>query len=130
MTESDDSLDPIDAFLEVLRTGKGDPCLELLAWAFVEGERRRQEGPPEQAEARSWLASIPRGVPLALNHFNTRAELESFVADLYHAGATAATVQNTSYEDIASGGSPSSDTLLVALPDDAQARARVFALCN
>jgi hypothetical protein len=82
-------------------------------------------------EARAWFAqNACRVCPLATNHFETRAQAEQFVADLYAAGALTVTVENILYHQAEECGGPSSDSLTVDLPPDAAARTRVIELCN
>ena len=93
--------------------------------------RERPPEPPERVEARSWLASnARRGNPIAINHFRSREESTRFVDDLYAAGAVRVWADIIAYHDVEEWGGPSTDTIVVELPADAAARARLLALCN
>ena len=124
-----DPNDTLNEFLEALRTGKGDPRFVALGRAFEAAEERRRTQPDEM-EARAWLALTQGKVPLALNHFRTRAEVESFVNGLYSLGASQVTVCNISYTDGPELDASHSDSLTIALPDEPKSRALIIELCN
>ena len=97
---------------------------------LLEASRLRGLRPPERAEAREWFATNTLAHPLALNHFASRAHAEQFVAHLYEAGAKCVSVDNIRYREHECPGGSSSDALIVELPADPDARARILALCN
>jgi hypothetical protein len=75
-------------------------------------------------EAREWLIQNPNPQPLAGNRFKDSAAALEFVSRLYAMGAVSVSVDNIYKEvwRIDESGGPYADTLIVALPDDSDAR--------
>ena len=93
--------------------------------AFIEDILRQyREGP----EAAQWLAANGNPYALASNRFESTAEAQAFVAKLYARGAERVVVAPDSVRAEPEAGGDYADTLIVALPDDAEGRARVVAL--
>ena len=124
MTESEDI---VNEFLEALRTGKGNPRFVELGRAYQEAQAKRRG--PDELEVRTWLASNDSTVPLAVNHFNNRAEVEAFVNGLYSLGAPRVTACNISYE-AEDARQSKSNSLEVTLPNEKESREQIIELCN
>lgn len=80
-------------------------------------------------EARAWIAARTTPYPLASNRFNTKEAAAAFIDSLYGAGADTVWVLNVEQDSawVAQEGGPYADALLVQLPSDRSARARLFA---
>ena len=81
------------------------------------------EGP--SFEARSWLGPNESAAPLASNRFPRKASAVAFVDSLYSAGADSVFAVDVWDDD---DGGTYTASLLVFLPQDAQARSLIFAI--
>jgi hypothetical protein len=99
-----------------------------LGQAFEKAEAKRRDR-PDELEVRAWLALTDERVPLALNHFNSRSEMDAFVNGLYSLGALQVTACNISYEEEDARKSHS-DSLMVTLPSEKERRDQIIELCN
>lgn len=87
------------------------------------------QNPPE---AREWLAKNSNLSPLASNRFGSREVAQQFVESLYVAGATLVHVTMIHDEPwrIEQEGGPYAESLLVKLPDETKARAKILAIAE
>lgn len=87
------------------------------------------QNPPE---AREWLAKNGNPSPLAGNRFGSREEAQQFVESLYAAGAVTVHVSMIHDEPwrIEQEGGPYAESLLVKLPDQTTARAKILAIAE
>lgn len=80
-------------------------------------------------EARAWIAASMNPSPFASNRFYTKDAAAAFIDSLYTAGADTVWVLNVEQDSawVAREGGPYADALLVHLPSERSARARLFA---
>ncbi len=96
-------------------------------WAEMD-RRMEEEGKRRtKPEAREWLARNPNPWPFAGNRFADAREALVFVNLLYELGAVHVQIDNIHDEDwrIEENGGPYADTLIVELPEDPAAKARL-----
>mgnify|MGYP005846809521 CR=1 FL=1 len=91
---------------------------------FADVRRQYREG----REAGQWLAANGNPYALASNRFESKADARAFVAELYARGAERVVVAPDSIRPEPEEGGDYADTLIVGLPDNAVARARLVAL--
>ena len=91
---------------------------------------RRASARREKPEAREWLTDNPNQRALVGNRFIDSREALIFVNLLYELGAVRVRIDNIydETERIREQGGPYADTLIVELPDDNAARARLYEL--
>ncbi len=101
--------------------------LLLLCACGDELEMYKSQGP--RYEARAWLASNGNPYPFAGNRFDSKDAAGAFIDSLYAARADTVWVLNVEQDSarVATEGGPYADALLVRLPADRAARARLFA---
>lgn len=97
--------------------------------ADPESRTKRAGEKPRNVEARKWLSRRNQPV-LAGNRFGTNALGLAFVEELYAAGARSVMIPGDTI-DLGSDGDPDhSDSLIVRLPKDRAARARLLEITN
>jgi hypothetical protein len=84
---------------------------------------------PDSVEARAYLRKHKKGAVFAANQF-TREQAIEFVEGLYAAGAVRVMIENISHDHESQDGGPHADSMTVELPQDGDARARVFSVIN
>ena len=117
-----------------------DPMLHMgLASAARQGDILRADPDsrtrpaaekPRNIEARKFLARRRSTAILAGNRFGTNKGGIDFVEELYAAGAAKVMIPADTVQDDGPEGHLHSDTLIVTLPKDPEARARVFAISS
>lgn len=131
MSEKDDEKAEL---LRILEDDLDPEHARVVADLKERNARRRRagskEGEPRRAEVRAWLAGNKGKDPIACNHFRSRADAEAFVESIYSAGAITVEADPIQYHDAEQWGGPYTDQLRVQLPEAADARAAIIALCN
>lgn len=105
------------------------PQLETEMWQSLYGEDVATTV-AKAPEARQWLYENKNPYPLAGNRFDGKKEAQTFVEELYQAGAVRVVVK-VDYDEpwrIEKEGGPYADVLIVLLPQDRDARKRLFAV--
>ena len=97
--------------------GGSDPLVDDIL-------RQYREGP----EAVAWLAANDNPYALASNRFDSTGQARAFVAELYARGAERVVVAPDSIRPEPEAGGDYADTLIVALPQAPEARARLVEL--
>ena len=85
---------------------------------------------PNEVEAREWFSGELATSILAMNRFGTSERGLAFIEELYAAGAREVLVSEDAVEVDSDAGVVHADTLVVRLPADTAARARVFGIIN
>jgi len=103
-------------------------ALVLFLAACDELAMYESQGP--RYEARAWLQANANPSPFASNRFDTKEAAVAFVEALYASGADTVYVLNVQQDSawVAQEGGPYADALLLKLPRDRAARARLYAI--
>jgi len=105
------------------------PALALAVGA-CQSESHLYDVQGPRYEARAWLAGNANPSPFASNRFETQAAGAAFIDSLYVLGADTVYMVNVEQDSawVQEEGGPYSDALLIRLPADPAARARLFAV--